>query len=121
MNGPQAPPGDAAGRRPEDTGPTLDTTQAAADLKSPPTVADAGDVPVQLRHRRATAWRCPPLADGRRDPIDPQRVNALTSSPSTFSLSPDELRRHANDLVQTYGWSVQEVLAVLDIEPAGAR
>jgi hypothetical protein len=24
-----------------------------------------------LRRRRAASWRCPPLADGRRDPLDP--------------------------------------------------
>jgi hypothetical protein len=26
---------------------------------------------IQLRRRRAASWRLPPLADGRRDPIDP--------------------------------------------------
>jgi hypothetical protein len=29
------------------------------------------DTPTQLRRRRAASWRCPPLADGRRDPLDP--------------------------------------------------
>jgi hypothetical protein len=38
--------------------------------------------------------------------------------PSTFGLEPDELRRHANDLVVRHGWTVAEVTAVLDIEPA---
>jgi hypothetical protein len=28
-------------------------------------------VALQLRRRRAASWRCEPLADGRRDPIDP--------------------------------------------------
>lgn len=31
---------------------------------SPPSVAE------QLRRRRAASRRCPPLADGRRDPLD---------------------------------------------------
>ena len=38
--------------------------------------------------------------------------------PSTFGLEPDQLRRHANDLVLVQGWSVAEVCAMLDIEPA---
>lgn len=29
----------------------------------------------QLRHRRAASWRCTPLADGRRDPLDPPPRN----------------------------------------------
>ncbi|MGH3549766.1 MAG: hypothetical protein ACRDQU_17000 [Pseudonocardiaceae bacterium] len=28
------------------------------------------DIPTQLRRRRAAACRCPPLPDGRRDPLD---------------------------------------------------
>jgi hypothetical protein len=32
------------------------------------------NVSVQLRRRRAASWRLPPLADGRRDPIDPPMV-----------------------------------------------
>jgi hypothetical protein len=27
-------------------------------------------VPARLRRRRAASWRCEPLADGRRDPLD---------------------------------------------------
>jgi hypothetical protein len=37
---------------------------------------------------------------------------------STFSLDPDELRRHANSLVLEHGWAVAEVRAVLDVDPA---
>ncbi|MGH3788830.1 MAG: hypothetical protein ACRDRG_20295 [Pseudonocardiaceae bacterium] len=28
------------------------------------------DVPAQLRRRRVASWRCEPLIDGRRDPLD---------------------------------------------------
>jgi len=37
--------------------------------------------------------------------------------PSTFSLSDAELRRHGNDL-HLAGWSIEEILTVLAIEPA---
>ena len=37
--------------------------------------------------------------------------------PSTFSLTDAELRRHGNDL-HVAGWSVEEILTVLAIEPA---
>lgn len=30
-------------------------------------------IAVQLRRRRAASYRLPPLADGRRDPLDPVR------------------------------------------------
>ena len=38
--------------------------------------------------------------------------------PSTFGLSEVELRRHANTLVLEHGWSVAEVVEVLDVEPS---
>jgi hypothetical protein len=54
-----------------------------ADLERRPGAGgrgDAGDLlgggvstenlPDQLRRRRAASWRLPPLADGRRDPLD---------------------------------------------------
>ena len=34
-------------------------------------VIPGADVPAQLRRRRATADRLPPMADGQRDPLDP--------------------------------------------------
>jgi hypothetical protein len=37
--------------------------------------------------------------------------------PSTFSLTDHELRRHANDL-HAAGWPVEEIVSVLDIDPA---
>jgi hypothetical protein len=40
--------------------------------------------------------------------------------PSDFGLSRDELRAHARDLYRD-GWPVDEITAVLAIEPAGAR
>jgi hypothetical protein len=38
--------------------------------------------------------------------------------PETFGLDADELRAHANRLVLEHGWSVAEVVEVLDVEPA---
>ena len=58
----------------------------------------------------------------RREHAELKRLlsNALDNAePSTFGLEPDELRKHANNLVAC-GWSVAEVYAVLDVEPVGA-
>ena len=41
----------------------------------------------------------------------------MRGEPSTFSLSDAELRRHGNDL-HLAGWSIEEILTVLAIEPA---
>jgi hypothetical protein len=42
---------------------------------------------------------------------------ASEAEPSTFGLGADELRRHANHLVLEQGWSVAEVVQVLDVGP----
>ncbi|MFI1449069.1 hypothetical protein [Streptomyces virginiae] len=70
-------------------------------------------VPQQLRRRREAAYRCPPLDCGHRDPLD---CAATATGPSTYGLSDDELRAHANQLIR-WGWSVDEVLARLDVQP----
>ena len=38
-------------------------------------VAQPADIPTQLRRRRKASYRQPPLADGRRDPLDKPRRN----------------------------------------------
>lgn len=75
-------------------------------------VTDPADVPTQLRRRRAATWQQPRLDCGRRDPLDPIPTEP---GPGTYGLTPAELRRHAADL-RASGWSVDEILAVLDLE-----
>jgi hypothetical protein len=36
--------------------------------------------------------------------------------PSTFSLAPEQLRKHANDLAVA-GWSIEEIVSMLAIDP----
>ena len=57
-------------------GPGVITPQPAPDAKTPatrskPIVQPAGDIPAQIRRRREASYRLPPMADGRRDPLDP--------------------------------------------------
>lgn len=74
-------------------------------------------VPQQIRRRREAAYRCPPLPCGRRDPLD---CAASTDGPSTYGLTDDELRAHANQLIR-WGWSLEEVLTRLDVQPRTAQ
>jgi len=62
------------------------------------------------RRRRTASYRCAALVCGRRDPLDPLG----TRGPSTFSLSPDELRAEANRLAGL-GWAREEVTARLAV------
>lgn len=59
----------------------------------------------QLRRRRAASWRLVPLADGRRDPVDPV---PSPRRPSSFGLTPAEVRYEASRC-RTAGWLVWEV------------
>jgi hypothetical protein len=61
-----SPPTQRAGPPPQEPGPKISRHQAT-DPGQPNPVA----VPAQLRRRRAASYRCPPLPDGRRDPLDP--------------------------------------------------
>jgi hypothetical protein len=70
----------------------------------------------QLGRRRATSWQLPRLGCGRRDPLDPPPAEP---GPGTYGLTLAELRRHAADL-ERHGWTVAEVLAVLDFPEAAA-
>jgi hypothetical protein len=73
-------------------------------------------VAAQVRRRRAASRRLPALCCGHRDPAD---CPVRPPGPSTFSLSPDELRRHANNLAAS-GWQLDEITAVLDVEPVAS-
>jgi len=64
----------------------------------------------QLRVRRAAGCRLPPLACGRRDPLDPLGIRR----PSTFGLTSGELRSEANRLAGL-GWAREEVTARLAV------
>ena len=46
-----------------------------------------------------------------------RRYPKAPAEPSTLSLTEAELRRHGNDL-HAAGWSIEEILTVLAIEPA---
>jgi hypothetical protein len=105
------PPPTEERRPPEGTGAQQTTSTTSTDI-----VSDAETVPMQLRRRRATAWRCEPLRCGRRDPNDPQRSTAVDSSASDFGLSRGELRAYARALYRA-GWDVAEIVQVLDVEP----
>ncbi|MGH4012199.1 MAG: hypothetical protein ACRDTH_29240 [Pseudonocardiaceae bacterium] len=42
--------------------------------------AASTSVAAPLRRRRAASYRCPPLADGRRDPLDPVHPDTWTDA-----------------------------------------
>jgi hypothetical protein len=111
--------GSPLGRR---IGPPPTATRPGTNL-NPLSVTDAGDIP--LRHGSPFCrWRHFDMNRRRREHEFRRRRLEKTGSglsPSTFGLSDAELRRHANMLVLKHGWSVAEVVQVLDVEPAGAR
>lgn len=111
MNG---PPGKED--RPGSPTEAISKSTADADLKLPSTIAQVGDTPAQLRRRRASSWRCPPLSCGRRDPIDPNPYHGKDLLPSDFGLTERELRRHARALYRD-GWRTDEIVSVLAVEP----
>ena len=71
-----------------------------------------------LRRRRAAAWRLPPFdAAGHRDEFDILADEVRDIVPwLPWGLTEDVRRRHANDLL-TRGWTVDEVVAVLKVQP----
>jgi hypothetical protein len=71
------------------------------------------DLLAQLRRRRAGSRRLPALCCGHRDTFD---CLVRPVGPSTFSLAPEQLRKHANDLAVA-GWSIEEIVSVLAIDP----
>ena len=96
----------------EAAAPEGTATDQTSPLRSPQTLGHSSPF---------CRWRHFDKNRRRREHAELKRLldlSAYGQVPSTFGLGLDELRRHANDLVQVYGWSVDEVLAVLDIEPA---
>jgi hypothetical protein len=63
------PAGESGGREDEAAG---GGNVGALTLDDPPD--RIAELAAQLRRRRAASYRLPPLADGRRDPLDPQAV-----------------------------------------------
>jgi hypothetical protein len=93
------PPDERAGPAP--TGPT------------PTPEPNNSTVPEQLHARREASRRLPAFRNcGHRDPLA-HRV--APDGPSTFGLTADELRKHANQLVGEHGWSPAEVRQMLDL------
>lgn len=85
--------------------------QNALDLRPAPSSACAEPVARQLRRRRAAAWRCAPLSGGRPDPID------LLPWPANQPAEVVEpLSDFANELVQVWGFSIDQVEALLDVQ-----
>jgi hypothetical protein len=64
--------------------------EGAGDHRPQPTNPD-DTIPKQLRRRRAASRRLPPLADGRRDPLDPPPDN---SKPATIVSTEDRYSCH---------------------------
>lgn len=75
------------------------------------TAEAASAVPEQLR-RRTAALRTPPLPCGQHR--DPLLCEAAPPAPSTYGLTPGELRAEA-DRLTARGWSVAEITARLDL------
>jgi hypothetical protein len=81
-------------------------------------------VAVEIRRRRLASWRCMPLEDGRRDPLDRplpglrhQGVVNTSVSPSCFGLTAAELVAEAARL-RRLGWSHGEIRYRLDLRGA---
>jgi hypothetical protein len=104
-----APPGKRIGPA-QDRPDRLEATGGGKSLTD--TVTPAADFVGQLRCRRDAARRLPALCCGHRDPSDCQ---VRPAGPSTFALTADELRRHANSLAAA-GWQLDEITAVLAVE-----
>jgi hypothetical protein len=96
--------------------PTPTPTDHTPNGPSEPQTADS----ITPRHASAFCrWRHFDKNRRRREHAEFKRLLAtsqcINQLPSTFGLSQDELRKHANDLVLEHGWSTFEVEAVLDI------
>lgn len=127
MNGQQGPPGKVVGPRRKTEGTTLDQSRPDA------TQATSSLTPVEAReHLRAVAaraghgsqfcrWRHFDCNRRRREHAEFKALlaemhPAQAPGPQTFGLEPGALRDHANSLIRDYGWTVEEVLAVLDVQ-----
>jgi hypothetical protein len=125
MSGPRsgAPPGKETGPPRSEPAPNLDTTTARPKASVASTITDPASLagksarnpsPHRVRDLgRYRRLRCIRELDQLLDEMHPPKP---PEPPSTFGLTEDELRRHANRLVRDYGWSTEEVLAVLDVQ-----
>lgn len=68
--------------------------------------SDRAELAASLVRRRAASFRCPPLADGRRDPLDPPSQAEVATSQTGLDLR--ELLSEAKRL-QRMGWSSWEI------------
>jgi hypothetical protein len=89
-----------------DRAPTQDLAKGSADMVPP--------VGTQLRARRAAAWRCCPLDDGRRDPLD---LDPTRPTAATYALTRAERAAESARLLEL-GWFPAEVHVRLDLEAA---
>jgi hypothetical protein len=74
-----------------------------------------------VTRRRAASRRLPRMGCGHRDPLD--CLHASTPSMAGYArygLTIDQARSHGNALVTTFGWNIDEVVAVLGINPKAA-
>lgn len=60
-----------------------------------------------LNRRRKASQRCPPLEDGRRDPLDTSPAG-FSVAPVVMGLAPQELLAEAKRLERT-GWALWEL------------
>lgn len=70
-----------------------------------------------MRRRRDASSRCPPLEDGRRDPLNPC---GEPQEPGHFGLNRDELFQEVRRL-QVTGWSLWEIRRRFGAPPSGDR
>jgi hypothetical protein len=77
-----SPPTQRAGPPPREPGPKISRHQA-----TDPGQPNPAAVPAQWRRRRAESWRCPPLADGRRDPWTDQHPDDWSDTEITGSAA----------------------------------
>lgn len=68
-----------------------------------------------LRRRQDTARRLPAMPCGHRDPL----IHLVTGGPSSYGMTPAELRRYARALWRA-GWLRWEIAAALDVEELAA-
>lgn len=76
---------------------------------------DRAELAAGLVRRRAACLRCPPLADGRRDPLDPPHQEATHET----GLDKRELLSEAKRL-QRMGWSPWEIRGRLGLSWASS-
>lgn len=81
--------------------------------------SEAASVPC-LHRRREASRRLPALACGHRDPLDCLADEGpFVVGPCRYGLTEEQARRHANHLVAS-GWSVDEVVKTVGVEPRAA-